>query len=169
MNFDIDNHLEFELLHAPRHNDDGSETITFCVRDEPYSTIVEGPTLLLSFDLDADMATHVRKEELDSFWLRLSDVEERKRGNIRNPAIQVLHQWMVVCMTGRIDSNNINNTDMWWLYNAIVSPTNCNPMQMMVRSWFTKRSSATRRLAFGGYLEVMANNIAPNGARGRPS
>lgn len=70
-------------------------------------------------------------------------------------------------MAGRTDSGNVNDTDMRWIYNAIVSPANCSPMHMMVRNWFTKRSSVTGRLAFGGYLQVMANNATTTGFGGR--
>lgn len=70
-------------------SDDRSETITFRVRDEPHLIMVEGLSLLLNFDLDANEIGNMSKEELDSFWLYLLDVEERKPKNIKNPAIPI--------------------------------------------------------------------------------
>lgn len=73
-------------------NDNDNEVITFRVRDASYLIAIEGLVLLLDFDLEADVYGEVNKEEIDSFWIRLSEVEERKRRNIQNPAIQVHHR-----------------------------------------------------------------------------
>lgn len=84
----------------------GSDAVTFHVCDEEHMITVDGLTPLLGFNLDADVVTHVSKEELNSFWLCLSPIEERKRGNFRNPAIQQFHQWLAVRTMGKIDSGN---------------------------------------------------------------
>lgn len=86
--------------------EDGSNALTFHVCDEEHMITVDGLAVLVGFDLDGDVARHVSKDELNSFWLCLLSIEERKRGDIRNPAIQLFHRWLAMCTMGKIDSSH---------------------------------------------------------------
>lgn len=155
MGFNLDIMIECASTMRLGTGDDGSDVITFRVSDDMHSISFEGLALLLGFDLDVGEVGNVSKEELDFFWLYLFDVEERKKGHIKNHAIQGFHLWMATRTTGRIDSSNINDSDMRWLYHAIMSPTHCNPISMMVRNWFGNSSSMMGKLAFGSYIQLM--------------
>ncbi|GJM87559.1 hypothetical protein PR202_ga03526 [Eleusine coracana subsp. coracana] len=116
-------------------DDEGNDVINFHVRDVAYSIGIRELAMLFDFDEEAPVHS-VAKEELDVFWFRIADQEERKRGHIKNPMIQVLHRWIAARTTGWVDSTNISDIDLRWLYNAIVDPCKCNPLPSMVASWF---------------------------------
>lgn len=72
--------------------EDGSDALSFHVRDEIHVVMVDVLAVLFGLDVGADVAGASNKEDMNSFSLHLSPVKERKRVNIRNPAIQLFHQ-----------------------------------------------------------------------------
>ncbi|GJN11525.1 hypothetical protein PR202_ga29724 [Eleusine coracana subsp. coracana] len=56
----------------------------------------------------------------------------------------------------KVDSSDVTDADLQWLFHAIVSPSHCNPMLVMVRGWLDKRGKASKKLAFGAYLQRLA-------------
>lgn len=66
---------------------------------------------------------------------------------------------MVTLTTDRMDFDNVTDAHLRWLYNAIVSLANCNPMNFMFHNWFNKRSKTTGKLAFMSFLQTMALGV----------
>lgn len=133
-------------------DEDGSDALVSHMCDETHVVTVDALAVLFGFDVGASVARDLSKEDMNSFWLRLLQVEEHKPGNIWRPAIQLSFRWLVAHTQGKVDFGNITDKDMRWLYNAIVCPTNCNPIHSVVRNWFDKRSKASGRMAFAGYV-----------------
>ena len=127
--------------------EDSNEAVNFHIRDISYMVTMEAAAQ--AFGFDADIAGILGCWELDSFWRRLSFIEEMKRGNIRNSTIQIFHRWLVARTSNNVDSSYVTDADLRWLFNAIVSPSHCNPMTVMVRGWFEKRGKKSKKLAFG--------------------
>ncbi|GJN00039.1 hypothetical protein PR202_ga17188 [Eleusine coracana subsp. coracana] len=148
--------------------EDSSEAVNFRVRDISHTVTMEAAAQAFGFDADTDVAGILGRGELDSFWRRLSFIEEMKHGNIRNPTIQVLHRWLAARISNKVDSSNVTDADLRWLFNAIVSPSHCNPMSVMVQGWLDKRGKASKKLAFGAYLQCLAALVCDgDGSRGR--
>lgn len=74
--------------------------------------------------------------------------------------IKLFHRWLAARTIGKIDADNVTDTNMQWLYNAIVCPANCNHIYGMVHNWFNKRNKESDRMAFAGYLQAMANYVS---------
>ncbi|GJN38183.1 hypothetical protein PR202_gb27201 [Eleusine coracana subsp. coracana] len=136
--------------------EDGSEAVNFRVRDISHTVTMEAVAQAFGLDVGADVAGILGRGELDSIWRWLSFIEEMKRGNIRNLTIQVFHRRLAACIGDKVDSSNVTDADLRWLFNAIVSPSHCNPMSVMVRGWLDKRGKASKKLAFGAYLQRLA-------------
>jgi hypothetical protein len=58
---------------------------------------------------------------LEDFWSMIAGEANQQRNSIRNPIIQVYHSWMCKRILGRMRETNITNTELNWLYSALIA------------------------------------------------
>jgi hypothetical protein len=58
---------------------------------------------------------------LEGFWSVIVGGAHQQRNTIRNPIIQVFHSWMCKRILGRMRETKINNTELNWLYSALIA------------------------------------------------
>jgi hypothetical protein len=55
------------------------------------------------------------------FWSVITRGAHQQRNTIRNPIIQVFHSWMCKRILGRMRETKITNTELNWLYSALIA------------------------------------------------
>jgi hypothetical protein len=94
----------------------------------PYENIRE----LLGFQKGAPEKVDVPGGMLDGFWNLISREAHQQRNSIRNPIIQVFHSWMFKRIFGRMRETKLIDTELNWLYSALIARQPIDPSYLMI-------------------------------------
>jgi hypothetical protein len=83
----------------------------------PYEYIRE----LLGFQKGAPELVDMQESMLDGFWNMIAGGAHQQRKTIRNPIIQVFHSWMCKRNLGRMRETKVTDTELNWLYSALIA------------------------------------------------
>jgi hypothetical protein len=119
-----DTHKEFALeilMTIASILDDGVQSLSF--RLEGFQQVVpyEYVRELLGFHKGALEKVDVPPDMLDGFWNLISGEAYQQRNCIRNPIIQVFHSWMCKRILGRMRETKVTDTELNWLYSALIA------------------------------------------------
>jgi hypothetical protein len=111
--------LEF-LMTMAHILDEGVSSFSFCLEGVeqvvPYD-IRE----LLGFQKGAPEQVYVHEGTLEGFWSVITGGPHQQRNTIGNPIIQVFHSWMCKSILGRMRETKVTNTEVNWLYSALIA------------------------------------------------
>jgi hypothetical protein len=83
----------------------------------PYEYIRE----LLGFQKGAPELVDVLEGMLDGFWKMITRGAHQQRNAIRNPITGVFHSWMCKRILGRMRETKVTDTELNWLYSALIA------------------------------------------------
>jgi hypothetical protein len=70
------------------------------------------------------------------FWSVIAGGAHQQRNTSRNPTIQVFHSWMCKRILGRMRETKASDTELSWLYSALIARQPIDPSQLMARGAF---------------------------------
>jgi hypothetical protein len=73
------------------------------------------------FKKGAPKQVDVHEGTWEGFWSMIAGEDHQQRNFIRNPIIQEFHSWMCKRILGRIRETKITNTELNWLYSALIA------------------------------------------------
>jgi hypothetical protein len=115
--------------------DEGVQSLSFRLEGiekvVPYEYIRE----LLGFQKGAPEKVDVPDGMLDGFWNLISGEAHQQRNSIRNPIIQVFHCWMCKRIMGRMRDMKVTDTELNWLYSALIARQPIDPSYLMINRW----------------------------------
>jgi hypothetical protein len=120
----------------------------------PYEHIRE----LLGFQKGASEKVDVLKGMLDSFWNMISGEAHQQRNSIWNPIIQVFHSWMCKRILGRMSETKVTNTELNWLYSALIARQSIDPSYLMIRLC-CEATSGSGDIGSGCYVSMLAISL----------
>jgi hypothetical protein len=94
----------------------------------PYEHIRE----LLGIQKEAPEKVDMSEDMLDGFWNMISGEAHQQRNSIRNPIIQVFHLWMSKRILGRMRETKVTDTELNWLYSALIARQPIDPSYLMI-------------------------------------
>jgi hypothetical protein len=98
---------------------------------------------------------------LDDFWNMFSGETHQQRNSIRNPIIQVFHSWMCKRILGRMRETKVTDTELNWLYSALIARQPIDPSYLMINRWCCEATSGLRDIGSGCYLSMLAISLRP--------
>jgi hypothetical protein len=110
----------------------------------------------LVFQKGALKQVYVHEGTLEGFWSVIAGGAHQNTS--RNPIIQVFHSWMCKTILGRMRETNITNTELNWLYSALIARQPIDPTHLMINRWCCEATSGWRDIGSGvlplhvGYL-----------------
>jgi hypothetical protein len=123
--------LEIFMTMAPIL-DEGVSSLSFRLEGiqqvVPYEHIRE----LLGFQKGALKKVDVPEGMLDSFWNMISGEAHQQRNSIWNPIIKVFHSWMCKRILGRMRETKVTDTELNWLYSALIARQPIDPFYLMI-------------------------------------
>jgi hypothetical protein len=87
----------------------------------PTSGSLEYIRELFGFRKGAPEKVDVPDGILDGFWNLISGEAHQQCHSIRNPIIQVFHSWMCKRIMGRMREMKVTDTELNWLYSALIA------------------------------------------------
>jgi hypothetical protein len=93
---------------------------------DPYEYIWE----LLGFQKGAPEQVDAQEGTLEGFWRMIAGGAHQQRNTSRNPIVQVFHSWMCKRILGRIRETKITNTELNWLYSALIARQPIEPTHL---------------------------------------
>jgi hypothetical protein len=121
----------------------------------PYEYVRE----LLGFQKAAPEKVDVPDGLLDGFWNLLSGEAHQQRNSIRNPIIQVFHSWMCKRIMGRMRDTKVTDTELNWLYSALIAKQPIDPSYLMINRWCCEATSGWGDIGSGCYLSMLAISL----------
>jgi hypothetical protein len=97
----------------------------------PYEYIRE----FLGFQKGAQEQVYVHEGTLEGFWSMIEGGAHQQRNTIRNPIIQMFHSWMCKGILGRMRETKITNTELNWLYSALIAKQPIDSTHLMINRW----------------------------------
>jgi hypothetical protein len=141
--------------------DEGVSSLSFRLeaikRVVPYEHIRE----LLGFQKEALENVDVPEGMLDGFWNMISGEAHQQRNSIRNPIIQLFHSWMNKRILGRMRDTMVTNTELNWLYSALIARQPIDPSYLMINRWCCEATSGSGDIGSGCYLSMLAISLRP--------
>jgi hypothetical protein len=123
----------------------------------PYEYVRE----LLGFQNGAPEKVDVPDSLLDGFWNLISGEAHQQRNSIRNPIILVFHSWMCKRIMGRMRETKVTDTELNWLYSALIAKQLIDPSYLMINRWCCEATSGSRDIGSGCYLSMLAISLRP--------
>jgi hypothetical protein len=123
----------------------------------PYEHITE----LLGFQKEALEKVDTPEGMLDGFWIIISGEAHEQKNSIRNPIIQVFHKWMSKRNLGRMKETNVTNTELNWLYSALIARQPIDPSYLMINRWRCEATTGSQDIGSGCYLSMLAISLRP--------
>jgi hypothetical protein len=111
----------------------------------PYEQIRE----LLGFQKGAPEQVDVPEGMLDGFWNLISGEAHQQRNSIQNPIIQVFHSWMCKRIMGRMRETKLTDTELNWLYSALIARQPIKPSYLMINRWCCEATSGSGDIGSG--------------------
>jgi hypothetical protein len=149
-----DTHKEFALkilMTIAPILDDGVQQVV------PYEHVRE----LLGFHKGAPEKVDVPPDMLDRFWNLISGEAHQQRNCIRNPIIRVFHSWMCKRVSGRMRETKVTDTELNWLYSALIAKQLIDPSYLMINRWCCEATSGAGHIGSGCYLSMLAFSLWP--------
>jgi hypothetical protein len=123
--------LEILMTMAPIL-DDGVQSLSFRLEGiqqvVPYEYVRE----LLGFQKGSLEKVDVPDGMLDGFWNLIFVEAHQQRNSICNPIIQVFHSWMCKRIMGRMRETKVTDTELNWLYSALIAKQPIDPSYLMI-------------------------------------
>jgi hypothetical protein len=123
----------------------------------PYEYVKE----LLGFQKGAPEKVDVPDGLLDGFWNLIYGEAHQQRNCIRNPIIQVFHSWMCKRIMGRMRETKVTDTELNWLYLALIAKKPIDPSYLMINRWCCEATSGSGDIGSGCYLSMLAISLRP--------
>jgi hypothetical protein len=127
----------------------------------PYENIRE----LLGFQKGAPEKVDVPEGMLDGFWNLISGDAHQQTNSIRNPIIQVFHSWMSKRILGRMRETKVTDTELNWLYSALIARQQIDPSYLMINRWCCEATSGSEDIGSRCYLSMLAISLRPRSPR----
>jgi hypothetical protein len=112
--------------------DEGVQSLSFRLEGiqqvVPYKYVRE----LLGFQKGAPEKVDVAFGLLDGFWNLISGEAHQQCNCIRNPIFQVFHSWMCKRIMGRMRETKLTDTELNWLYSALIAKQAIDPSYLMI-------------------------------------
>jgi hypothetical protein len=109
--------------------DEGVPSLSFRL-DEVEQVVPYDIRELLGFQKGAPEQVDVHEGTLEGFWSVIARGAHQRRNTIRNPIIQVFHSWMCKRILGRMRETKITNTELNWLYSALIARQPIDPTHL---------------------------------------
>jgi hypothetical protein len=147
--------LEILMTMAPIL-DEGVPSLSF--RLEGIQQVVPSEHIreLLGFQKGAPEKVDVLEGMLDGFWNLISGEAHQQQNSIRNPIIQVFHSWMCKRIMGRMRETKVPDTELNWLYSALIARQQIDPSYLMINRWSCEATSGSGDIGSGCYLSMLA-------------
>jgi hypothetical protein len=116
---------------------------------------------LLGFQKGAPEKVDVPEGMLDGFWNLISGKAHQQRNSIRNTIIQVFHSWMCKRIMGRMRETKLTDTELNWLYSALIAKQPIDPSYLMINRWCCEATSGLGDIGLGCYLSMLAISSRP--------
>jgi hypothetical protein len=123
----------------------------------PYEHIRE----LLGFQKGAPEKVDVPDGMLDGFWNLISGEAHQQRNSIQNPIVQVFHSWMCKRIMGRMRETKVTDTELNWLYSALIARQPIDPSYLMINRWCCEATLGSEDIDSGCYLSMLAISLRP--------
>jgi hypothetical protein len=102
---------------------------------------------------------------LDGFWNLISGEAHQQRNSIWNPIIQVFHSWMCKRIMERMRETKVTDTELNWLYLALIARKPIDPSYLMINRWCCEATSGSGDIGLGCYLCMLAISLSPGISR----
>jgi hypothetical protein len=96
---------------------------------------------------------------LDGFWNIISGEAHQQRNSIWNPIIQVFHSWMCKRILGRMRETKVTDTELNWLYSALIARQPIDPSYLMINWWCCEATSGSGDIGSRCYLSMLAISL----------
>jgi hypothetical protein len=150
--------LEILITMAPIL-DKGVQSLSFCLEGiqqvVPYDYVRE----VLRFQKGAPEKVDVPDGLLDGFWNLISGEAHQQHNSIRNPIIQVFHSWMCKRIMRRMRETKVTDTELNWLYSALIAKQPIDPSYLMINRWCCEATSRSGDIGLGFYLSMLAISL----------
>jgi hypothetical protein len=141
--------------------DDGVQSLSFRLEGVQQVVLYEHVRELLGFHKGAPEKVDVPPDMLDGFWNLISGEAHQQRNCIRNPIIQVFHSWMSKRILGRMREMKVTDTELNWLYSALIAKQPIDPSYLMINHWCCEATSGAGDIGSGCYLSMLAISLRP--------
>jgi hypothetical protein len=74
-----------------------------------------------------------------------------------HPSASLLCKWIF----GRMRETKITNTELNWLYSALIARQPIDPTHLMINRWCCETTSSSRDIGSGCYLSMLAISLRP--------
>jgi hypothetical protein len=91
----------------------------------------------------------------------ISGEAHQQRNSIGNPIIQVFHSWMCKRILGRMRETKVTDTELNWLYSALIARQPIDPSYLMINQWCCEATSGLGDIGSGCYLSMLAISLRP--------
>jgi hypothetical protein len=91
----------------------------------------------------------------------ISGEAHQQRNCIRNPIIQVFHSWMCKRVLGRMRETKVTDTELNWLYSALIAKQPIDPSYLMTNRWCCEATSGAGDIGSGCYVSMLAMSLRP--------
>jgi hypothetical protein len=141
--------------------DDGVQSLSFRLEGIQQVVPYEHVRELLGFQKGALEKVDVPDGLLDGFWNLIPGEAHQQRNCIRNPIIQVFHSWMCKRILGRMRETKVTDTELNWLYSALIAKQPIDPSCLMINRWCCEAISGSGDIGSGCYLSMLAISLRP--------
>jgi hypothetical protein len=152
--------LEILMTMAPIL-DEGVQSLSFHLEGIQQVVPYEYITELLGFQKGALEKVDVPEGMSDGFWNLISEEAHQQPNSIRNPIIQVFHSWMCKRIMGRMRETKVTDTELNWLYSALIAKQPIDPSYLMIKRWCCEATSGSGDNGSGCYLSMLAISLRP--------
>jgi hypothetical protein len=77
------------------------------------------------------------------------------------PLIQAFHSWMCKRILGRMRETKVTDTELNWLYSALIAWQPIDPSHLMINWWCCEATSGSGDIGSGCYLSMLAISLRP--------
>jgi hypothetical protein len=141
--------------------DEGVQSLSFRLEGIQQVVPYEYIRGLLGFQKGAPEKVDVPDGMLDGFWNLISGEAHQQHNSIRNPIIQVFHSWMCKRIMGRMREMKVTDTELNWLYSALIARQSIDPSYLMINRWCCEATSGSGDIGSGCYLSMLAISLRP--------
>jgi hypothetical protein len=156
--------LEILMTMAPIL-DEGVPSLSFRLEGIQQVVTYEYIRELLGFQKGAPEKVDVPEGMLDGFWNLIFGEAQQQRNSIQNPIIQVFHSWMCKRIMGRMRETKVIDTELNWLYLALIARQPIDPSYLMINRWCWEATSGSGDIGSGCYLSMLAISLRPGISR----
>jgi hypothetical protein len=152
--------LEILMTMAPIL-DEGVQSLSFRLEGIPQVVPYEYIRELHGFQKGAPEKVDVPDGMLDGFWNLISEEAHQQHNSICNPIIQVFHCWLCKRIMGRMRETKVTDTELNWLYSALIGKQPIDPSYLMTNRWCCEATSGSGDIGSGCYLSMLTMSLSP--------